>query len=86
MTKKTIFIRNAAATDFGGGERVPVFLAREVSSHGIDAIIMSRSAKLLNFAKEQEVTHQKTWWWSKQNWSGTQALLFPVYVVWQVIL
>lgn len=81
-----ILIRNAAATDFGGGERVPVFIARELSSYNIQPIVFSRSYKLLAFAKSENVAFRRTLWWSKQNWSGPYALLFPVYVVWQLVL
>jgi len=86
MVKKAILIRNAAATDFGGGERVPVFLARELAAFDVQALILSRSEKLLAFAKAENVAHQKSWWWSRQDWSGKNALLFPTYVLWQIIL
>lgn len=86
MVKKAILIRNAAATDFGGGERVPVFLARELAKLGINAIVFSGSQKLLDFAKSENVPHKKSLWWSRQNWSGIRALLFPVYILWQVVL
>lgn len=86
MVKKTILIRNAAATDFGGGERVPVFLASELANLGVHAIVLSASKKLLDFAKAENVDHQKSLWWSRQNWSGARTLLFPVYVLWQAVL
>ena len=86
MSTKVILIRNAAATDFGGGERVPVFIAKELKKYNIDPIVFSGSIKLLDFAQSEGVAHKKTWWWPLQNWSGARALLFPAYVVWQLIL
>jgi glycosyltransferase involved in cell wall biosynthesis len=86
MRKKAILIRNAAATDFGGGERVPVFIAREISRYNIEPLILSGSDKLLSFAKSEHVPFKKTWWWSRQNWSGARALLFPIYFGWQIVL
>jgi glycosyltransferase involved in cell wall biosynthesis len=82
-----ILVRNAARTDFGGGERVPVFIGREMIGHDrLTPLIFSRSEKLLDFAKSSGVQAKKTWWWSKQNWSGLNALLLPAYVIWQCVL
>lgn len=85
--KKTILlIRNAYSFDFGGGERFPVSLAEELRSNGLSPIIISRSPKLLSLAKSKQLTTVKGWWWHRQNFSGIYALLFPVYLLWQVIL
>lgn len=86
MANKTILIRNAAATDFGGAERVPVFLARELKALGVEALVVSGSKKLLNFAKSHNVTNLRSPWLPLQNWSGIRALLFPIYLVWQLLL
>ncbi|MFZ2126028.1 MAG: glycosyltransferase [Candidatus Microsaccharimonas sp.] len=86
MKKRAVLIRNAAATDFGGGERVPVFIASELLKHGFEVVVLSRSQKLLTFATEQGVPSLRSWWWSRQNWSGIKTLLFPVYFLWQIIL
>ena len=85
--KRVISIRNANSYDFGGGERVPVFIAREVAKYSdLKPIIFSGSKKLLDFARTESVPYLKTWWWSKQAWSGIQVLLVPIYVLWQVVL
>ncbi len=82
-----IIIRNAAHSDFGGGERVPVFIAREVIKNSqLKPIIFSRSKKLLSFSKQESVPCIKTWWWDRQNWSGKKMTLIPIYIAWQVIL
>ena len=87
MPKYTVLqIRNAAKQDFGGGERYPIFLSLELSSLGIENIVFSRSNKLLGFAQKNNVPVQKSWWWQNQNWSGKNALLFPVYLGWQIVL
>lgn len=84
--RKIIQIRNAAPTDFGGGERFPIFLAQELNANNIDNLVLSGSAKLLDFAAKNNINHQKTWWWQKQNWSGVRVLLFPLYFLWQIAL
>jgi len=86
MTKKAILIRNAAASDFGGGEKVPVYIAREVSKHDIETVVFSSSKKLLDFASIEHVKNKKTWWLPWQNWSGARVILTPLYIVWQVVL
>lgn len=81
-----ILIRNAARYDFGGGERVPIFIAIEAIKHEIDPIVFSRSDKLLNFARVNNVPYKRTWWWSRQSWNGAKILLMPLYIVWQIVL
>lgn len=85
--KLILMIRNAAKDDFGGGERIPVFISKEINNHGeFNAIILSGSEKLSNFANKESVTCIKSWWWSRQNWSGSKVLLIPIYICWQVVL
>ena len=86
MSKKALIIRNAAPTDFGGAERVPIFIAKELTKYNFEVLILSRSSKLLSFAEQEGVPSKRSFWWSRQNWSGAKALLFPVYIAWQVIL
>lgn len=82
-----IIIRNAAPHDFGGGERVPVFIAREVLRNtNLRPVVFSRSRKLLEFASVNNVPHRRTWWWSQQNWSGWRIALIPAYLMWQIVL
>lgn len=88
MTKKStiVLIRNAASKDFGGGERFPVFLAEVLQRQDFVPIVLSHHEKLLQFARSRQIATKQTWWWQRQNWSGKCALLFPIYLVWQVIL
>lgn len=79
-------IRNAQPYDFGGGERIPVQLAVEAAKHQISSIIVSRSPKVLGYAASKDVPYIRGWWWSRQNWSGRNNLLLPVYFCWQIIL
>lgn len=82
-----ILIRNAMPYDFGGGERVPVFIGREVLKHSqLRPIVFSRSKKLLGFAVANGVPCRRTWWWSRQNWSGSKVFFTPVYFLWQILL
>lgn len=83
---KILIIRNAFTFDYGGGERFPINLAAELNKHGHHTMVVSRSPKLLGFAAACGIDHKKGWWWSRQNWSGRRALLFPVYCLWQILL
>ena len=66
-------IRNAAPQDFGGGERYPVLLAKELSSLGLNNVVLSGSDKLIKFAKQNGVSIKKSWWWKNQNWHVVTA-------------
>lgn len=83
---KILLIRNAYFYDFGGGERFPVELAVELKNRGFFPIVVSKSEKLLSFAATRSVSHVKGWWWARQDWSGINVFLFPVYFFWQLIL
>lgn len=85
-TDRIILIRNANHYDFGGGERFPVFVAEILANQGFSPVVISRSKKLLNFAQAKSIKTVKGLWWTRQNWSGRSALLFPVYILWQLLL
>lgn len=84
--KSIVLIRNAQAYDFGGGERFPVFVAKILQKNNLSPVVVSRSPKLLAYAKTQAISTVRGLWWSKQNWSGTHVLLLPVYILWQTVL
>lgn len=79
-----ILVRNAAPQDFGGGERFPVFLAKELQQAGFQSLVFSHHQTLLTYAKDSAVPHKHTWWWAQQNWSGGRAILAPLYILWQI--
>ena len=84
--KVVLLIRNADKDDFGGAETYQVSIAEILIKEGFSPIIVSRSQKMLDYAQSKSIRTHKGWWWPRQNWSGKRALLFPVYVVWQLIL
>lgn len=84
--KRIAIIRNAYSHDYGGGERFPVFLAVSLKGQGFEPIILSRHAKLLEYASESDIQSHKSWWWSAQDWSGKRNLLIPIYLLWQCVL
>ena len=87
MSRQNIaIIRNAAPYDFGGGERFPVFLAKSLTEQGYEPTVISRNATLLSFATNNSIPTLRGWWWSWQNWSGLQVVLFPAYTLWQCLL
>lgn len=81
-----MIIRNAYSYDFGGAERFPIFLSESLKINGFDTVIVSRSPKLLEYAKLKKVKTIKGWWWSRQNWSGYRIALTPIYFLWQITL
>ncbi len=83
---KIVIVRNAYSYDFGGGERFPVHLAKELVALGYKATVVSAQPRLLQYAEEQDIPHRKGLWWPKQNWSGLHTLLLPIYLGWQCIL
>lgn len=85
-TGSVVLIRNAASTDFGGGEKVPVYIARQAKKKGLEVYLFSHSEKVLRFAKQEKVPHIKTWWLPIQNWSGARILLTPFYFLWLMVL
>ena len=86
MNRRIVIIRNASPEDFGGGERFPVFLSEALTAEGYSPVIISRSEKLLNFARQRRQPTIRGWWWQRQRWSGIHNLLLPFYACWQVIL
>jgi glycosyltransferase involved in cell wall biosynthesis len=86
IKNKVIIIRNAMIYDFGGGERYPVFLGEVLKKNDFSPIIVSRHPRLLSFAESRSIETVDGWWWSNQNWSGPRAVLFPVYLIWQILL
>jgi glycosyltransferase involved in cell wall biosynthesis len=86
MSKKVLVIRNAEFHDFGGGERFPIFLSQSLLKAGYSGLVVSRSPSLLAFAKENNVKFVRGLWWRRQNWSSYRVLLFPIYIIWQLVL
>lgn len=86
MSKYIFLVRNAAPGDFGGGERFPVFVAEQLRVNGYRPILVTRHDKLREFAEDHNITTVRGRWWSHQGWSGWRVLLFPVYIIWQLLL
>jgi len=84
--KKILMIRNAYSYDFGGGERMPVDIAAELTLLGFNVLIVSQSKKLLDYASSKNIKSIRGWWWSHQNWSGYRVVFTPVYFIWQLLL
>lgn len=84
--KIIVLIRNAQPYDFGGGERFPTFVADVLKSIDHPPVIISGSKSVIGFAKSHGIATIKGLWWRNQDWSGARALLFPVYILWQLFL
>jgi len=87
MQKRILIIRNAAKKDFGGGERAPVFISQEIQRiSNLKPIILSGSLKLREFASGESIENHRSVWLPYQQWSGWRVILFPLYLVWQILL
>ena len=86
MVKKILLVRNAFYFDFGGGERIPVELAAQLQRLDYQPVVVSRSQKLLDYAKSKNIPTIRGWWWSSQIWTGKRKLLFPLYFIWLFLL
>lgn len=86
MTKTILLIRNAAKADFGGAETYQVSLAKTLKGLDYNPIIVTRSNKLLRYANQHKIQTIRGWWWNHQNWSGNMIFLFPLYMLWQIVL
>lgn len=87
MKKSVILlIRNAYAHDFGGGERFPVHVAKILQQYNYHPIVLSRSAAIKEYTKDQHVTYKESPWLAWQNWSSWRILFLPIYLLWQAIL
>ncbi len=81
-----VLIRNANQADFGGGERFSIFLAEALNNTQYQPTIISRHRQTLQLAASHNIKTLRSWWWSKQDWSGKSLLLLPLYLAWQIIL
>lgn len=86
MKADVILIRNAASDDFGGAERYVVFLAEELRKQQLRSLILSAHTDILQFASQQMISNQASPWLKQQNWYGKRALLFPLFLIWQLRL
>lgn len=84
--KRVALIRNSYSFDVGGAEIFPVRLAGIVASNGHKPVILSANKRTLRMANGAKLKTARSPWWSFQNFSGPNVLLFPVYLVWMLIV
>lgn len=84
--KRVLIIRNSNSESLNGDDRFPIFLANTLIENGYELMILSKSSKILSFARDNNIKTFRGRSLKKQNWSGKYTLLFPAYFIWQVIL
>ena len=84
--KRVAQIRNSYSYDIGGAEIFPVNLGRLLTSSGYEPFILSANKKTLKMASTAGLSVIHSPWWSFQNFSGLGLLLFPVYLLWIIVL
>lgn len=83
---RILIVRNAFSYDFGGAEKLAVFLGRELIENSHTTRIVTAHKSVANLSLQLNVPVIRGWWWSKQDWSGKSALLTPFYFCWLIIL
>lgn len=84
--KRIALIRNSYSFDVGGAEIFPVNLGKLLVSNGYEPFVLSANKKTLKMASAANLSTVRSPWWSFQNFSGLGLLLFPVYLLWLVVL
>jgi len=84
--KKVALIRNSYPYDVGGAEIFPINLAKILISKGYMPIVLSSNKKTLQMAGDASLETAHSPWWSFQNFSGPLVLIFPLYILWMLIL
>lgn len=82
--KKIALIRNSYAHDVGGAEKFPTNLGLVIADRGFKPVILSANKKTLSIAKAAGLRAARSPWWSFQNFSGRNILLFPAYLLWML--
>lgn len=84
--KRIALIRNSYSYDVGGAEIFPINLAKILTLNGYEPFILSANAKTLGMAKAAKLKTAHSPWWSFQNFSGLKVFLFPVYLIWMLVV
>jgi len=84
--KRIALIRNSYSFDVGGAEIFPVNLAKLLASNDYEPLVLSANKQTLAMASAAGLKAIHSPWWSFQNYSGFKIFLFPVYVVWMLVL
>lgn len=84
--KRVALIRNSYPFDFGGAEIFPINLGKLLISNGYEPLVVSAHKKTLAISSAAKLSTAQSPWWSFQNFSGLNILLFPIYLLWILIL
>lgn len=86
LMKRVALIRNSYSYDVGGAEIFPVNLAKLLSPDDYEPFILSANRKTQKIASAAGFKAVHSPWWSFQNFSGLGVFLFPVYLLWVIVL
>ncbi|MFY9228224.1 MAG: glycosyltransferase [Candidatus Microsaccharimonas sp.] len=84
--KRVALIRNSYSFDVGGAEIFPVNLGKLLVSHSYEPFVLSANKRTLAMSSTAGLNVVSSPWWSFQNFSGVRTLLFPLYLLWQLVL
>lgn len=84
--KRIALIRNSYSFDVGGAEIFPISLAKILAENDYEPYILSSNKKTLDMAKTAKLRAVRSPWWSFQNFSGKNVLLFPFYLLWMILV
>lgn len=86
MVKRIALIRNSYAYDVGGAEKFPANLGEVIAGLGYEPVVLSANRRTLSIAKAAKLKTARSPWWSFQNFSGLNILLFPAYALWMLFV
>ena len=84
--KRVALIRNSYSFDVGGAEIFPINLGKLLASDDYEPFVLSANKKTLAMSSAANLHSILSPWWSFQNLSGLKTLLFPLYLVWMIII
>lgn len=86
MVKRIALIRNSNSFDVGGAEIFPIDLAKMLTLDGYEPFLLSSNKKTLAMAQAANIKSFHSPWWSFQNFSGLRIFLFPLYLIWILVI
>lgn len=84
--KRVALIRNSYSFDIGGAEIFPVNLGKILVANDYEPFVLSANKRTLKMSSAANLNIARSPWWSFQNFSGLKMSLFPVYLLWIIIL
>lgn len=84
--KRVALIRNSYSYDVGGAEIFPANIGKLLVSNGYEPFVLSANKRTRAISSAAGLNVVRSPWWSFQNFSGLRGFLFPIYLLWLLVL